>query len=87
MSRITVKNFDSGTFRFQFTSPELKRSVSEECKANMSAAEISNKIKGYYNSVGVNPVVTKKTLNAAGEPTDGGLEVCRGDRCVEYRGL
>jgi len=39
-SILTIKNPDSGTFRFQFTSPKLKRSVSKEMRANMSADDI-----------------------------------------------
>jgi hypothetical protein len=38
MSRLTIKNPDEGAFRFAFTSPDLKRSASEEMKANMSAS-------------------------------------------------
>jgi hypothetical protein len=51
---------DEGTFRIQFTNPnDLKRSVSDELRTNNSARNIRDGIKGYFNSVGVNTVVTK----------------------------
>jgi hypothetical protein len=60
MHRLTINNPDEGTFRIQFTSPDLKRSVSDELRVNMSGTDISNGVKGYFNSVGVNTIVTKK---------------------------
>jgi hypothetical protein len=60
MHRLTINNPDEGTFRMQFTSPELKRSVSDELRVNMSGYQISDGIKAYFNSVGVNTIVTKK---------------------------
>jgi len=53
----------------------LKRSVSDALKANGSASSIRDGIKKYFNSVGVNTVVSKKTLNEAGEETDTEAEI------------
>lgn len=36
MHRVTIVNPDEGSFRLQFTSPDLKRSVSDELKPNMN---------------------------------------------------
>jgi hypothetical protein len=44
-------------------------------KTNMNGNEISDRIKKYFNSVGVNTIVTKKQLNAAGEETDVAEEI------------
>jgi argonaute-like protein implicated in RNA metabolism and viral defense len=55
----------------------------------MSGNEIRDRIKGYFNSVGVNTVVTKKKLNAADEETEVEEEIVklifeiRLDRLVE----
>jgi hypothetical protein len=69
MHRLTIDNPDKGTFRLQFTSNDLKRSVSDELRVNMSGSQIRDGIKKYFNSIGLNTVVTKKTLNAKGEET------------------
>jgi hypothetical protein len=58
MHRLTIDNPDGGTFRIQFTSPDLKRSVSDELNTNVGASSLSNKIKSYFNSVGFNTQVT-----------------------------
>lgn len=49
-SVLTIVNPDDGTFRLTFmsTGDDIKRVVSEEMKANMSASKITNAIKGYY---------------------------------------
>jgi hypothetical protein len=67
MHRLTINSPDGGAFRIQFQSPDLKRSISDEMKTNMSGNEIRDRVKGYFNSVGVNTVVTKKCFNAANE--------------------
>jgi hypothetical protein len=70
MSRLTIEKPDKGTFRFQFTSPALKKTRTDYIAANTSASGLSRMIKGYYNSVGVHPVVSKKTFDASGAETD-----------------
>jgi hypothetical protein len=71
MSRLTILNPDDGTFRFAFMNPTtFKKSASEEMRSNMSAGEISNSIKSYYNEVGVNPVVTKINYDVEDNETD-----------------
>jgi hypothetical protein len=63
MHRLTINNPDSGTFRIQFTRPDLERSAanrSDEMTSTMSGNEIRDRIKGYFNSVGLNTSVTKK---------------------------
>lgn len=64
--RLTIDNPDEGTFRIQFTSPDLKRSVSDEMRVNMSGSEIRDRIKKYFNSVGLNTVVSRKDYDANG---------------------
>jgi hypothetical protein len=64
MHRLTIVNPDEGSFRLQFTSPDLKRSVSDELKPNMNGDQIRDRINGYFNSVGVNAIVKRKEYNA-----------------------
>ena len=54
---VTNPNVDTGTFYFQFTTPDLKKSISEAMKPNMSGNEIRDRIKKNFNSVGVNTIV------------------------------
>jgi len=76
MHRLTIDNPDNGTFRLSFTNPStLKRKSSDELKADMSGNQISAGIRTYFNSVGLNTVVTKKTFNAAGEETEVSEEI------------
>lgn len=71
MTRITITNPDEGTFRLVFTNPnDLKRSTSEEIKVSNDGNKVADRIKGYYNKVGVNPIVTAMNLDAAGEETE-----------------
>jgi hypothetical protein len=67
MHRLTITNPDGGAFRISFQSPDLKRSISDELKTDMSGNAIRDRVKKYFNSVGVNTVVTKKCYNAANE--------------------
>lgn len=55
MSRLTILNPDDGTFRLQFTSNDLKKSVSEEMKANASADKVRRQIRTNFRNVGVEP--------------------------------
>jgi hypothetical protein len=41
MHRLTIDNPDGGTFRIQFTSPDLKRSVSDELKTTTSPNKLT----------------------------------------------
>jgi hypothetical protein len=68
--KITIDNPDEGTFRIQFTSPDLKRSISDEMRVNMNGNQISDKIKKYFNSVGLNTVTTRKDFDANGDETE-----------------
>lgn len=77
MHRLTIVNPDDGTFRLQFTSPDLQRSVSDELRANMNANQISEGIKKYFNSVGLNTVVKKMDYNAADEETEVAEEIVK----------
>lgn len=76
--RLTITNpageFDEGTFRLQFKNPDLeaKRSSSDlsgDIKATSSENEFRDKIKPYFNSVGLNTQVTKKTYDAEDNET------------------
>lgn len=72
MHRLTIDNPDDGTFRLAFTNPnDLKKKSSDEMKANMSGDEVRDRIKTYFNSVGLNTVVTKKNFNAEGTEAEG----------------
>jgi NACalpha-BTF3-like transcription factor len=77
MHRLTIANPDNGSFRIQFTSPDLKRSISDEMKTNMSGNEIRDRVKGYFSSRGVNTIVKKQQLNAADEETDIAEEIVK----------
>jgi hypothetical protein len=68
---------DAGTYRINFQSPKLERKLSDELKANMSGDAIRDRMKGYFNSVGVNTIVTKKTFNAKDEETDTAEEIIK----------
>lgn len=70
MHRLTInkpagaEEFDEGTFRVQFTNPnDLKRSVSDELRVNMSGSQIRDGLRKYFGTVGLDTIVTKKTLN------------------------
>jgi hypothetical protein len=53
-----------------FTSPDVKKTVSDEMKTNNSANNIRDRIKKYFNSVGLNTIVTKKIFDAEGAETE-----------------
>jgi hypothetical protein len=62
----------------------LKRSVSKEMKASMSASQVTSAIRDYYRGVvKVNPVVTKTYYDKADKKI---VEICTGTKCNGYRG-
>lgn len=79
MTRLTIVNPDKGTFRITFMNPKtFKKEVSEEMKANMSAAQISNSVKKYFNgAAGANPVVTKTNYDADNKVTEDAEKVVK----------
>jgi hypothetical protein len=65
---ITVTNLqenDTGTFRIKFTGTDLKPSVSETLKVSMSANELRDGIKKYWEDNGLKIVVTKKGYDSS----------------------
>jgi hypothetical protein len=52
---LTIDNPDKGTFRIQFTSPDLKRTVTDELKPTDSTWRIRDRLYwGYFRSRGLN---------------------------------
>jgi len=49
---LTIDNPDDGTFRFTFmsTGEDMKKSVSGEMKADMSASKIQDALKDYFKA-------------------------------------
>jgi hypothetical protein len=68
MHRLTIVHpeggNDDGKFRISFSSPDLKRVISDEMKTNDSGNEIRDGIKKYFNSVDLNTKVVRKDYNA-----------------------
>jgi hypothetical protein len=58
--RLTITNPDNGKFKVSFTSPELKRSLSDEMRTNDAGSTISHRMRHYFRSVGVNTSTTRK---------------------------
>jgi len=53
MHRLTITNPDEGSFRIQFSSPDLKRSISDELKSTMNGNEIRDRLYKYFKTVGL----------------------------------
>jgi len=64
-----VGTIDYGTFRVSFTSPDLKRSNSGELKANFNWWQMRNGLNKYFNTQGVNTVVTVRNYDENGNET------------------
>jgi hypothetical protein len=66
---LTINNPDDGSFRIQFTSQELKRSVSGEMKTNMHENQIRDAMYSYFKSVNVSSYVKRYYYDAEGAET------------------
>jgi hypothetical protein len=70
MHRLTINNPDGGTFRIRFQSPDLKSSISDEMKTSNSGNTVRDRVKKYFNSIGLNTVVTRKDYDAQNQETE-----------------
>jgi hypothetical protein len=76
--KLTINTPDDGYFRIVFTNPsDLKKSFSNELKSTMNPDEFRDAVNPYFNSVGVNAIVTKKTLNTDDTETDVAEEIVK----------
>jgi hypothetical protein len=72
MHKLTIDNPDEGTFRIAFRgpAPDMIRETSGELKTNMSGSAIRDGMKVFWNKIGLNTIVVRKNLDAAGTETD-----------------
>jgi hypothetical protein len=68
--RLTINNPDGGTFRIRFQSPDLESSISDEMKTSNSGNTVRDRVKKYFNSIGLNTVVSRKDYDAQNQETE-----------------